>query len=280
MAEIYQREYYDAWGIQHDEATTRHLKRATFERLIGPLRHELGERPRLLDCGAATGYLMEVAAEAAMEPYGVELSEFGARCIAEKFGPGRVFCGPFEQASFEGADREFFDVITMIDFIEHVRDPAAILAKAYRLLRPGGRILMLTPNAASLSRRLMGPRWLHYKIEHLSYFTPAGLSRCLERSGFTRARVGAAWKTMNIHYVAHQLARYPHPVLTPVVAGLHRLGTAGLRRALFRVTFGEMLAEARKPVLRTDEPAGGSGRYLSREEGPISGPPASISPRV
>ena len=248
LAQIYRREYYDAWGIQHDEATTRHLKRATFERLISPLRRELGEKPRLLDCGAATGYLMEVAAEAGMEPYGVELSEFGAGRIAEKFGPERVFCGPFEQASFEGADRDFFDVITMIDFIEHVRDPAAILAKAHRLLRPGGRILMLTPNVASLSRRLMGPRWLHYKVEHLFYFTPVSLFRCLEHSGFTRTRVGAAWKTMNIHYVAHQLARYPHPVLTPVIAALHRLGTTKLRRAMFRITFGEMLAVALKPI--------------------------------
>jgi 2-polyprenyl-3-methyl-5-hydroxy-6-metoxy-1,4-benzoquinol methylase len=248
LAQIYRREYYDAWGIQHDEATTRHLKRTTFERLIGPLRQELGERARLLDCGAATGYLMEVAAEAGMEPYGVELSEFGAACIAEKFGPERVFCGPFEQASFERTERDFFDVITMIDFIEHVRDPAATLGKAYRLLRPGGRILMLTPNAASLSRKMLGPRWLHYKVEHLFYFTPAGLSRCLERSGFTRARVGPAWKTVNIHYVAHQLERYPHPVLTPIVAGLHRIGTAKMRKALFKITFGEMLADAFKPT--------------------------------
>jgi 2-polyprenyl-3-methyl-5-hydroxy-6-metoxy-1,4-benzoquinol methylase len=248
LAQIYRREYYDAWGIQHDEATTRHLKRATFEGLIAPLRRELGERPRLLDCGAATGYLMDVAAEAGMEPYGVELSEFGAACIAEKFSPERVFCGPFEQATFEGADREFFDVITMIDFIEHVRDPAAVLAKAHRLLRPGGRVLMLTPNADSLSRRLMGLRWLHYKVEHLFYFTPTGLFRCLERSGFTHTRVGAAWKAMSLHYVAHQLTRYPHPILTPVIATLHRLGTRELRRSMFRITFGEMLAEAVKPI--------------------------------
>jgi 2-polyprenyl-3-methyl-5-hydroxy-6-metoxy-1,4-benzoquinol methylase len=248
LSQIYRQEYYDAWGIQDDEATTRDMKRATFERLIRPIRTGLGEKPRLLDCGAATGYLMEVAAEAGMEPYGVELSEFGAGRIAEKFGPERVFCGPFEESSFEGVDREFFDVITMIDFIEHVRDPAAILAKAHRLLRPGGRILMLTPNAASLSRRLMGPRWLHYKVEHLFYFTPTGLSRCLERSGFTRTRVSAAWKMMNIHYVAHQLARYPHPVLTPIITTFHRLGTAGLRRAKFRITFGEMRAEGIKPT--------------------------------
>ena len=59
----------------------------------------------------------------------------------------RAFCGPFEQATFEGIDEEFFDIITMIDFIEHVRAPMSVLAKASRLLRPGGRLVILTPNA-------------------------------------------------------------------------------------------------------------------------------------
>lgn len=250
LARIYQQDYYDAWGIQRDESLTRQLKRATFAHLLRPLARRDGDGGpplRLLDCGAATGYLMQEAAEAGMEPYGVELSEFGAARIAEQFGSDRAFCGPFERASFAGFDADFFDVVTMIDFIEHVRDPEAALAKAHRLLRPGGRIVLLTPNAASLSRRLMGLRWLHYKVEHLSYFTPAGLSRCLERVGFAGVRTGGAWKTMNLHYVAHQLSRYPHPLLSPVAIALNRLGPAALSRGTFRVTFGELLATAKKP---------------------------------
>ena len=74
---------------------------------------------------------------------------------------------PITQATFGGIDEDFFDIITMIDFIEHVRAPMSILVKASRLLRPGGQLVILTPNADSLSRRLMGLRWLHYKVEHL-----------------------------------------------------------------------------------------------------------------
>lgn len=252
LAGIYQREYYDAWGIQNDESVTRDLKRATFAGLLAPLRGTLAGTPRLLDCGAATGYLMEEAAAAGMEPYGVELSEFGAGQIAEKFGADRAFRGPFEEASFAGVDRDFFDVITMVDFIEHVRDPAAILTKAYRLLKPGGRILLLTPNAASLSRKLMGLRWLHYKVEHLYYFTPDALSGFLGRAGFGEVKVGKAYKMMNIHYVAHQLARYPHPILTPPAVLLGRLSPSALRRKMFRVSFGEILGQAVKPVEGTE----------------------------
>ena len=85
LASIYQKEYYDAWGIQRDEDLTRAMKRATFARMLRPLRTRFPGTPRLLDCGAATGYLMEVAAAMGMEPYSAESSEFGASRIAEKF---------------------------------------------------------------------------------------------------------------------------------------------------------------------------------------------------
>src|SRR4051812_31024213 len=99
LASIFPRGDYDAWGIQRDEELTRAMKRATFGRILRPVRERSPGTPKLLDCGAATGYLMEEAADLGMEPYGVELSEFGAARIAEKFGPDRVFCGPFDQAA-------------------------------------------------------------------------------------------------------------------------------------------------------------------------------------
>ncbi len=247
LERIYRQEYYDAWGLQDDAEATRSLKRAMFRRLLVPFARRHGPGARLLDCGAALGYLMEEAAAAGLEPYGVELSEFGARAIAEKFGPDRVFQGPFEEAEFAGSGHDFFDVITMFDFLEHVRDPGAVLAKAFRLLRPGGTLVILTPDASSLSCRSMGPRWLHYKVEHLSYFTPSSLRHYLGREGFVDIRVGRAIKTMNLHYVSHQLSKYPHPLLTPAINVAHRLSPPPLRKAMFPITFGEMLSSASKP---------------------------------
>jgi len=246
LANIYKQEYYDAWGIQLAEDVTRKLKWATFARILGPIRRHFDESPRLLDCGAATGFLMEVARSLGMEAYGIELSEFGAGRIVDSFGAERVFCGPFDEARFEEIESDFFDVITMIDFLEHVRDPLATLSRAHRLLRPGGQLVILTPNAASWSRRLMGLRWLHFKVEHLHYFGPGGLSRSLQRTGFSVVRIGRAWKMMNLHYLTHQVVRYPHPILTPILGSVHRISPWGLRKALFPISFGEMLAVATK----------------------------------
>jgi ADP-heptose:LPS heptosyltransferase/2-polyprenyl-3-methyl-5-hydroxy-6-metoxy-1,4-benzoquinol methylase len=244
LAGIYQQGYYESWGLHSDESSTRAMKLATFGRLLAPLGAPAPAAPRLLDCGAATGYLMEAAQELGMEPYGIELTEFGVDRITRRFGPDRVWCGTLDQAACDGLDSEPFDIITMIDFLEHVRDPVGTLARAYHLLTPGGRLVILTPDVDSLSRRVMGARWLHYKVEHLSYFSPRSLSRALRQAGFAAVRVGRGWKTMNLHYVAHQLRTYAHPLLTPVVRALHRLSPPALRRANFPITFGEMLAEA------------------------------------
>jgi hypothetical protein len=78
LKSIYQRKCYDAWGIQRDEELTRAMKRSTFGRILRRVRSQFSGSPKLLDCGAAMGYLMEEAGCLRMEPYGVELSEFGA----------------------------------------------------------------------------------------------------------------------------------------------------------------------------------------------------------
>ena len=95
----------------------------------------------------------------------------------------------------------------------------------------------------------MGLRWLHYKVEHLYYFGPRSLTRALRQVGLTEVRVGHARKMMNFHYLAHQFAQYPHPLLSPIVPMAHRLSPSSLRKGKFPVSFGELLATAAKPPI-------------------------------
>jgi 2-polyprenyl-3-methyl-5-hydroxy-6-metoxy-1,4-benzoquinol methylase len=79
---------------------------------------------------------------------------------------------------------ESFDVVTMSHVIEHIPDPTAALTKCGRVLRPGGRLVAVTPNAASLGLRFFGRYWGGLDPpRHLILFTPRALLRCAGRSG-------------------------------------------------------------------------------------------------
>jgi 2-polyprenyl-3-methyl-5-hydroxy-6-metoxy-1,4-benzoquinol methylase len=246
LAEVYGRHYYDAWGLHSDHDLVATLKRATFRRVI-QRADALPRGSRVLDCGAATGFLLEEVKAAGYEPYGIELSEFGAKEIERKFGAGRAYCGHVEDARFDGLGDGAFAAVFMCDFIEHVRDPERVLARAFQLLAPGGFLALTTPKIGSLSHRAMRRGWSHYKVEHLFYFAPDNLSRLLERVGFGGVRTSVPLKVMNLKYIAHQMQRYPHPVLTPSMNVAFKLVPPPLMSVRFPVPMGELLAYARKP---------------------------------
>src|SRR5207237_8067181 len=71
-----------------------------------------------------------------------------------------------------GEGAEAFDVVTMSHVIEHVTDPIGTLRSLRRILRPGGLLLITTPNAASLGSRVFGKYWRGLEPpRHLNVFT-------------------------------------------------------------------------------------------------------------
>ncbi len=245
LSTIYGRHYYDSWGLQRDEETVRALKKMTF---AGVLDHLPPPPPaaKLLDCGAATGFLLEVAREHGYDAYGIELSKFGASEIARKFGAGRVFRGEIHTARFPDAGDGAFLAVTMCDYLEHVRLPRRALERAREFLAPGGTLLVTTPNAGSYSHRLLGKGWSHYKVEHLFYFRPDNLQPLLEACGFSRVEFFPLLKALNIEYIRGQFAAYPHPVLSPLVRAIAGIVPERLRRRRLNFRTGEMLVLARR----------------------------------
>lgn len=203
---IYGEHYFDAWGVNRNEAATRALKMATFRRRLTGVRNRLPESARVLDVGCATGYFLEAAKEFGLEPYGVELSEYGAEVTRKKFGTARVHQGELESARFDDFRTGQFDAIFMSDLIEHVRDPQSTLTAAHRWLSPTGLLVITTPWTGSISHQLAGRYWLHYKPEHLYYFGADSLRRLLNANGFELVNTTVSEKCLSLGYAASQFS--------------------------------------------------------------------------
>jgi len=93
--------------------------------------------------------------------------------------------------SADAAHDGSFDAVTMLDMLEHLEDPLQALCDARRLLRPGGALLVATPNVghASIAAALLGGRFDYTPVgslcwTHLRFFTAATLNELLREAGF------------------------------------------------------------------------------------------------
>jgi 2-polyprenyl-3-methyl-5-hydroxy-6-metoxy-1,4-benzoquinol methylase len=153
----------------------------------------VGTGNRVLDVGCSSGYLARPLAERGNTIVGIELDPEAARA-AEEFCE-RVLVGDVETMELP-LEPGSFDVVLGGDVIEHLRDPAAALVRLRPFLRPGGRVVLSTPNVANWAIRLslLGGRWRYtdrgiLDRSHTHLFTRATLAETLERAGYEVERI-------------------------------------------------------------------------------------------
>ena len=153
--------------------------RATFRHLLALARARRAPPARLRDVGFAIGLLADEARALGYEARGHELSPWAVRYARERFGL-EVATGPL--ADLGDASE---DVIALVETIEHLPDPLATLRELARILRPGGLLVLTTPNWSCVDRWCFGRRWDAIAPDgHLYYFDARTLARHLERAGF------------------------------------------------------------------------------------------------
>ena len=127
-----------------------------------------------LDIGCGSGLFVEIFASNGFEAYGGEPSRSLAKYCKQK--NLNVTNGTIEDLSLD----EKFDVITIVDVIEHVTDPKSLIQEAVKHLKEKGILCVVTPRVDSFSRRLLGFNWWHYRIAHVGYFTKKKSNRAFD----------------------------------------------------------------------------------------------------
>ena len=144
--------------------------------------HGLG---RLLDFGCGGGAFLKRMADQGWNVTGLDAAVGAVREIQEELGLNALV-GSLPHPELRPGS---FDVVTMWHSLEHVHRPLDILREAYRVLMPGGKLVVATPNIESLPYYWFGPSWFGLDLpRHLTHFTPKTLTEMLETAGFVVER--------------------------------------------------------------------------------------------
>ena len=192
----------------------------------------------LLDVGCERGFFLE-AARRHFEVYGVETNSNTAE-QARRVGAD-VFNGTLREANYPDAA---FDVVTAFHVIEHVDSPRVQLQEMFRILKPGGLLVVETPNIDNMWFRVFRSRWRQFIHDHYFFFDPRTMALLLKSVGFTPLEVSTIGKQANLHFLCARMGRYWRSFL-PLAEWVRR---RRINEVYFNVSPGDILiAFARKP---------------------------------
>jgi len=151
---------------------------------------------KILDVGCALGFCLSVASKRGWDVRGIDLSGFAVDFARKEFGD-RVMNKTLFASSFP---ENYFDAVTYWDVLEHVPDPKAELKEARRIMKRGGIIGIVVPDAGSHIVKILGKNWPEFRRirEHIYFFGKKTLTAMLNELGFDILYTEGAGRIFNI----------------------------------------------------------------------------------
>jgi SAM-dependent methyltransferase len=215
---LYGDNYYDSWRLDGNQDELWKIKVKTYRAYLNLLPRYMAEAsssPQLLDIGCAHGFMLEAARQRGWQASGIEISP--AASVARQRG-FVVYDRPLEDLNIPDGT---FDAITAIDVLEHIPYVKGFMAELHRILKPGGVLLIVTPDIGTWVAKIMRDTWPHYKTEHLLYFTKRSLSLLLRRNGFRVRRIKVGFKYMTFDYALEHFRKHTPGSLTSLLTFLY-----------------------------------------------------------
>lgn len=258
LARIYPPEYHAFdFSAERYGVVFQVRRRLEARRLLAACR-ELGPRARILDVGCGDGFHLRLLRDFGQPGWRLEGVEPGEAAAQAAWDSGLSVHRGFVQEL--DLPRASYDRAFLIQTIEHVDDPPAVLGAIRELLRPGGRLVVVTDNAESLDARLFqGRHWGGYHFpRHFNLFSAATLRLLAEKVGLEVEHLGTIVSPVNwVYSVRNVLVDHGAPAWayerfsleSPVTLGaftvVDTVRQAAGKGALLR-------AVLRRPVLATD----------------------------
>jgi|SRR5688572_22156599 len=183
----------------------------TFGKHLRPLHNFTGPPAgrTLLDIGAHIGVFVEVANKAGWNAIGIEPSNWSVE-IARQSGI-ELIEGTLASSNLPD---NHFDVVTLWDVIEHLSDPMTELKHVFRVLKPGGWVVIHTMNIESFFARLLGSKWPWLMEMHLYYFSVRTLRLMLETIHFQWKISQPQGRYLRLGYLVSRLKPYNYKFMT------------------------------------------------------------------
>jgi 2-polyprenyl-3-methyl-5-hydroxy-6-metoxy-1,4-benzoquinol methylase len=162
------------------------------------------EARSLLDIGAGSGLLVAEARRQGLDAIGVEPCRAFVE-MARSRNAVEVLPGIFPHPQLA---KRHFDLIFLVDVIEHVSNPLQLLRHCAQALNAWGVAVVVTPDIGSITARVVGKRWWHFRLAHVGYFSRRSLAAVTGAAGLiVLKRFRGLW-FFRVYYLAERLAQY------------------------------------------------------------------------
>ncbi|XDD47923.1 class I SAM-dependent methyltransferase [Leptospira sp. WS39.C2] len=178
--ELYTKEYYQGKADYNyiDEREQKPFFREVWKARIQNIKR-YKKTGNFLDIGSSFGGFLEVAKEAGFFVQGVEISEYASSYANENNLP--TVNGSLYDAKFP---TQSFDVITLVEVIEHIENPKLFFQELTRILKPGGLLLLQTANFEGWQAKKEASHYHYYMPGHVYYYGDTLLKKILTEHGF------------------------------------------------------------------------------------------------
>jgi len=135
-----------------------------------------------------------------------------------------------------------YDAVVAMDLIEHLRHPVDVIQQVVATrLKPGGTLIITTPDAGSLFRKTMGRFWPHYKVEHLTYPSHKALRRLANATGLRVVELHGLAKPLQIGYLITILRNFGPQAIRMIGKILDTICPSFIRPLHVQIPSGEVL---------------------------------------